>query len=215
MKRNIIGTAILAMGLVAAASAEAGVASLTKGQQIESPFMRVYGRSLPPIGHVVFCDRFPADCEQSGPKRARMQLTAERKADLRVINNLVNRMVRPVSDMDLYGRIENWTYPNGAGDCEDYVLLKQRLLIERGWPASSLLITVLRDENNEGHAVLTARTSMGDYLLDNKRAEIVTWNQSPYTFIKRQSGANPKNWVSLSRPGRNAAAKRTADTGAN
>lgn len=215
MKRNIIGTAILAMGIVAATNAQAGVASPTKGQQIESPFMRIYGRSLPPIGHVVFCKQFPTECKRSGPKRAQVQLTLEKKADLRAINNLVNRMVRPVSDMDLYGRIENWTYPNGAGDCEDYVLLKQRLLIERGWPASSLLITVLRDENDEGHAVLTARTSAGDFLLDNKRAEIMTWNQSPYTFIKRQSASNPKNWVSLSRPSRTVVAKRTADTGAN
>lgn len=215
MKQNIIGTGIIAIGLVATASAEAGVASATIGQRTESPFMRSFGRSLPPIGHVGFCSQFPAECKRSGPKRAQMELTIERKADLREINNLVNRMVRPVSDLALYGRIEHWTYPNGEGDCEDYVLLKQRLLIERGWPASSLLITVVRDEYNEGHAVLTVRTSMGDYLLDNKRAEIMTWNHSPYTFVKRQSGKNPKNWVSLSRPGRNSAAGRTAGTGAN
>jgi hypothetical protein len=32
----------------------------------------------------------------------------------------------------------------------------------RGWPESKLLITVVRDENNEGHAVLTVRTDEGD-----------------------------------------------------
>ncbi|GBE41963.1 hypothetical protein BMS3Bbin10_00019 [bacterium BMS3Bbin10] len=215
MKQIILGTAILAMGIVSATTAEAEFTTRTTGQEAHSPFMRVYGRSLPPIGHVVFCNQFPTECKQSGPKRVQVPLTSEKEADLRVINDLVNRMVRPVSDMDLYGRIENWTYPNGAGDCEDYVLLKQRLLIDRGWPASSLLITVLRDENDEGHAVLTVRTSMGDFLLDNKRADIRAWNQAPYTFIKRQSDSNPKNWVSLSSPGRSVAAKHTADTGAN
>ena len=215
MKRNILGTVILTMAIVAGTTAEADLASRTKGQEINSPFMRVYGRSLPPIGHVVFCDQFPTQCTRSRPKRAQVALTRDKKADLRAINNLVNRMVRPVSDMDLYGRIEHWTYPNGEGDCEDYVLLKRRLLIERGWPASALLITVVRDENNEGHAVLTVRTSKGDYLLDNKRAEIMTWNESRYTFIKRQSGRNPKVWVSLSIPSRNPVPKRTADTGAN
>jgi predicted transglutaminase-like cysteine proteinase len=214
MKRNYIGAAILALGLVTATTAKAELAALTVGQDASSPFMRIYGRSLPPIGHVGFCKQYPAECERTGPKRAKMELTFERKADLRTVNDLVNRMVRPVSDMNLYGRIEHWTYPNGAGDCEDYVLLKQRLLIERGWPVSSLLITVLRDENNEGHAVLTVRTSGGDFLLDNKRSEIMTWNDSHYTFVKRQSGRDPKVWVSLTRPGQ-WAPNRTAGTKAN
>jgi predicted transglutaminase-like cysteine proteinase len=142
-----------------------------------------------------------------------VELTHKRRADLREVNDLVNRMVRPVSDMSLYGRIEHWTYPNGEGDCEDYVLLKQRLLMERGWPAGALLITVVRDENNDGHAILTTRTSRGDFLLDNKRAEIMTWNDSPYAFVKRQSERDPKVWVSLTLPGRKLS-KPTADTGA-
>ena len=54
-----------------------------------------------------------------------------------------------MTDLDLYGRIEHWTYPAAMGDCEDYVLLKRRLLRERGWPSSALLITVVRDENNK------------------------------------------------------------------
>jgi transglutaminase-like cysteine proteinase BTLCP len=30
--------------------------------------------------------------------------------------------------------VERWSYPNdGYGDCEDYVLLKRRILIESGW----------------------------------------------------------------------------------
>ena len=213
MKRNILGAAVFTLGLIAATNAGAVNGELTLGQDASSPFMRIYGRSLPPIGHIGFCKQFPADCERNGPKRAKMELTLGSKADLRAVNNLVNRMVRPVSDMKLYGRIEHWTYPSGEGDCEDYVLLKQRLLIERGWPASSLLITVLRDENNEGHAVLMARTSRGDFLLDNKRAEIMTWNESHYSFVKRQSSRDPKVWVSLTRPGQRVP-NRTAGTSA-
>ena len=58
--------------------------------------------------------------------------------------------------------VEKWSYPDdGYGDCEDYVLLKRRLLAARGFPESTLLITVVRDENNEGHAVLTVRTDRG------------------------------------------------------
>jgi predicted transglutaminase-like cysteine proteinase len=83
--------------------------------------------------------------------------------------------------MAQFGVIERWTYPDlGMGDCEDYVLLKRRKLMELGWPQSALLITVVRDENGEGHAILTVRTTRGDYILDN-----------------RQSGKDPRQWVSL------------------
>lgn len=215
MKQKLLGAAILCIGILSTMTTASAYTSGTLGQDGSSPFMREFGRSLPPIGHVSFCRNNPGDCKRVGPKRATVELSLKRKADLRAVNDLVNRMVRPVSDMTLYGRIEHWAYPDGMGDCEDYVLLKQRLLMERGWPKSALLITVVRDENNEGHAILTARTSLGDYLLDNKRAEIMTWNESAYTFIKRQSDRNPKDWVSLTRPGRLPQQKTTADTGRN
>ena len=41
------------------------------------------------------------------------------------------------------------------GDCEDYVLLKRRMLIQSGWPREALLVTVMRNEQDEGPAVLT------------------------------------------------------------
>jgi predicted transglutaminase-like cysteine proteinase len=117
------------------------------------------------------------------------------------VNRYVNAAIAPVTDQDLYGKVEVWTYPTaGKGDCEDYVLLKRRMLIQRGWPESTLLITVVRDENNEGHAVLTARTDQGDLVLDNKRQEIVAWTKTGYIFIKQQSNRNPLVWTSLLPP---------------
>jgi predicted transglutaminase-like cysteine proteinase len=80
------------------------------------------------------------------------------------------------------------------------VLLKRRMLIERGWPESTLLITVVRDENGEGHAVLTARTDAGDLVLDNKRQQIVRWVDTPYTYVKQQTEGNPLVWASLMPP---------------
>jgi len=107
----------------------------------------------------------------------------------------------PVTDLELYGKVEYWTYPTkNKGDCEDYVLEKQRELMERGWPESTLLITVVRDENNEGHAVLTVRTDKGDLVLDNKRRDIMLFADTPYTYIKQQSERNPLVWISLLPP---------------
>ena len=100
-----------------------------------------------------------------------------------------------------YGKIDWWTYPvDNKGDCEDYVLEKRRRLIEHGWLESTLLITVVRDENNEGHAVLTVRTDEGDLILDNKRNDIASWAETPYTFVKAQSQRDPLHWVSLLPP---------------
>jgi predicted transglutaminase-like cysteine proteinase len=80
------------------------------------------------------------------------------------------------------------------------VLLKRRILIQRGWPATALLITVVRDESNEGHAVLTVRTDRGDFVLDNKVNHVKAWADTPYTFVKRQSARNPLVWISLLPP---------------
>ena len=99
--------------------------------------------------------------------------------------------------MEIYGQTEYWTIPVSKGDCEDYALLKRQRLMARGWPASSLLITVVRDEKGEGHAVLTARTVQGDFVLDNKVDEVKAWTRTPYDYVMRQSYLNPRIWMSL------------------
>jgi len=164
-------------------------------------FMGSFGNSLPPIGYVTFCRDHQAECRPSGLIVDREPLTPERWAELEQVNGFVNKTIKPVTDLELYGKVEYWNYPTqGKGDCEDYVLLKRRMLIERGWPESTLLITVVRDENGEGHAVLTVRTDAGDLVLDNKRQQIVRWTDTPYTYVKQQTEANPLVWASLMPP---------------
>jgi predicted transglutaminase-like cysteine proteinase len=38
----------------------------------------------------------------------------------------------------------------------------------RSSPAGRLLVTVVHDKNDKGHAVLTVTTDKGDYVLDNQ-----------------------------------------------
>ena len=164
-------------------------------------FMQAFGDTLPPIGYVTFCRENKDECRPGRRFADRVQLNSTKFRELAEVNNTVNDAVAPVTDLELYGKVEMWTYPQGGrGDCEDYVLLKRRTLIERGWPESTLLITVVRDENNEGHAVLTVRTDQGDFVLDNKRREVLQWAATSYTFIKRQSERNPLVWISLLPP---------------
>ena len=128
----------------------------------------------------------------------RFDAKAPRLTELDDVNTSINRAIEPVTDLELYGVSDYWTLPqNGKGDCEDYALLKRHVLIEAGWPASSLLMTVVLDEKNDGHAVLTARTAQGDFILDNKTDEIKLWHDTPYRFVMRQSYLDPKAWVAL------------------
>ncbi len=159
--------------------------------------MRVFGQAIAPFGAVQFCETYPAECTSAPMREQRFQATPERLSELDVINRHVNKIIQPMTDMEIYGVSERWVIPVDRGDCEDYGLLKRRMLMARGWPASTLLMTVVRDEQGEGHAVLTARTAQGDFILDNKVDAVKLWNQTPYDYVMRQSFIDPKVWVSL------------------
>lgn len=164
-----------------------------------------YSETLPPIGYVTFCASNKNECISYGLfekfQAPKLKVTAQLWTRLHQINLSVNKAVKPMSDEELYGRPEYWTYPTNAGDCEDYLLQKKRLLQEAGLPDNALRITVALDENGQGHAVLTVTTEGGDYILDNRRDDIRLWNETGYTFLKRQSAHNPKHWVALAKAG--------------
>lgn len=160
-------------------------------------FMRIYGSAQPPFGFVRFCDAYPLECSSPSSGDSRYSATPERLSELDSVNRAVNTDIEPATDLEIYGVTEHWTMPVSRGDCEDYALMKRRRLLTLGWPASALLITVVRDEKNEGHAVLTARTTQGDFILDNKVESVKLWNQTPYHFVMRQSYIDPRVWVSL------------------
>lgn len=171
-----------------------------------SSSMRTGAETPPPFGYVGFCRRHPGECDGSITSPSRVTLTDARWRQLQRINSQVNSEVRPVEDSVLYDRPEWWSYPSArGGDCEDFVLLKRRRLIEAGWPADALLIAVVRQRNGEGHAVLLAVTEEGEYVLDNQSRRIVTWEDAPYTWVKRQSRHHPFVWVRVER-GRDKAA---------
>jgi predicted transglutaminase-like cysteine proteinase len=166
-----------------------------------SLFTVAYGETLPPVGFVNFCAANNTECAtySVGEKLSSQHIgmTPDRWNMLYQVNTFVNGKIKPVSDQELYGVAERWVIPSTAGDCEDYVLLKKQALEKLGVASKSLQITVVLDERNEGHAVLTVSTEEGDYILDNRRNDILLWNDTNYTFLKRQSADNPKKWVAL------------------
>ena len=166
-----------------------------------TPIALEMGNTRAPLGWADFCRKNSADCDTADGHAREVMITSRSWALLLGINTKVNKEIEPVSDMDHWGIVESWDYPiDGKGDCEDYVLEKRRQLIKAGMPREALLVTVVRDLENEGHAVLTVRTDIGDLVLDNKRQQILPWTATGYRYIKRQSATNPNLWVALGAP---------------
>ncbi len=203
-------SALLVLAGVALVAAPAGravagdtTASLGGSSSIDerSVYAVVGEPTRPPIGWVEFCIEYKPECTTQPSSPRDVVLTQKAWADIVKVNAWVNEAIKPVTDVEHWGVIERWNYPDdGYGDCEDYVLLKRRMLVQAGWPREALLITVVRDKKGDGHAVLTVKTDHGEFILDNQEPQVLPWNKTGYRFVKRQSQSDPNMWVSLGEP---------------
>lgn len=169
------------------------------GSAIAGPSnMQTNGRTTQPVGHYELCKRLPVECNTKTANQAPVELTRSLWAEIVAINNDVNTSITPRTDMEMWGVEEYWSYPDtGFGDCEDYALEKRRRLMQLGVPAGDLLLTVARQPNGEGHAILTVRTSLGEFILDNLDTRVLAWNETDYTYLKRQSERNSGVWIAI------------------
>jgi predicted transglutaminase-like cysteine proteinase len=193
---------ILARVLAAATLVVAGLATpAAQASGDQRLFIAVGAPTQPSIGWAGFCTEYAPECESKPLEPRDVVLTPKAWKDLARINTWVNESVWPLTDMDHWGVVERWNYPDdGYGDCEDYVLLKRKLLLQAAWPRQALLITVVRDRNGDGHAVLTVKTDKGEFILDNQNPEILLWSETGYRFVKRQSQSDPNLWIGLGDP---------------
>ena len=194
LSKAVIASALLTGGLIALHAPSAAGA-------MQSTFAPVGAPTSVPYGWVDFCQRYRGECEAPELTATDVVLTPKTMKEIERVNQWVNSNITPMSDMEHWGVVDQWDYPtDGKGDCEDYALLKRKLLIEEGLPRQALLMTVVKDLNNEGHAVLTVKTNKGDFILDNMRDDVRAWTQTGYRFVKRQSQTNENIWVSIGAP---------------
>jgi len=95
------------------------------------------------------------------------------------VNRAVNMAIRPTSDWVQYGVADFWASPlqtlgSGAGDCEDYAIVKYVVLRELGILADDLRLIIVQDEKREtGHAVVAVRYEQRWLILDNRTMAIL------------------------------------------
>jgi predicted transglutaminase-like cysteine proteinase len=192
----------LARSVAASAIVLAALAAPVVSNADERPlFVSIGETAKPPIGWIEFCVEYEPECKTKPTQPRDVVLTTQAWKDLERVNLFVNTHVKPMTDMEHWGVVERWNYPDdGYGDCEDYVLQKRRLLMAAGWPREALLITVVRDKRGDGHAILTVKTDKGEFILDNQNDQILLWSDTGYRFVKRQSQSDQNLWVSLGDP---------------
>jgi len=156
------------------------------------------GEARPVWGWVDFCRRYAGECAGGRVAAKDVHLDPRVWSALVDVNRSVNTAIEPVTDQEHWGVADRWDIPaDGKGDCEDYVLLKRKMLVERGFPRQALLVTVVVDGHGDGHAVLTVKTDHGDFVLDNMRDDILAWVKTGYRFVKRQSQEDQNRWVAI------------------
>jgi predicted transglutaminase-like cysteine proteinase len=188
----------------AATAALGGIMSVIQPTTAGAPDLRyaaVGGRSSVPFGWVDFCARYEGECAGERLPAVDINWSARAQQDVGRVNLWVNAHVAPTSDPSHWNLVDRWDYPlDGKGDCEDFALLKRKMLIEMGYPRQALLMTVVKDEHQEGHALLTVRTNAGEFALDNLSDETKPWAETGYRFVKRQSQEDPNIWVTIGEP---------------
>jgi predicted transglutaminase-like cysteine proteinase len=195
------GTAALVVSVGGSAASDR-TASLGGGAPSErTVYVAVGEPARAPIGWVEFCVEYKTECATKSTAPRDVVLTPKAWADMVKVNAWVNNNIKPVTDLEHWGVVERWNYPDdGQGDCEDYVLLKRRMLVQAGWPREALLVTVVRDKRGDGHAVLTVKTNRGEFILDNQEPQVLSWTKTGYRFVKRQSQSDPNAWIALGEP---------------
>ena len=188
------------------AAAVAGALALTlaprvSAEPLKASFASVGDETSVPYGWVDFCSRYAGECKDDDRAPQPIHLTVGAMKTIERINLTVNHEIEAVSDMDHWGVVDQWDYPtDGRGDCEDFALLKRKLLMKAGFPRQALLMTVVKEADGEGHAILTVKTDQGEFALDNLEDAVKPWNATPYRFVKRQSEKNQNVWVAIGAP---------------
>lgn len=179
--------------LAATLSLSSIVVAAMAGNAVAGPFMVEKGPTLAPFGHVEFCLHTRVACAaRTGV--AVVDLSPNNSALLDEVNRSVNAEIVPKNDPS---SVQDWQISPPAGDCNDYAVTKQHELVSNGLSTTAVRLAVAKMPDGEGHLVVVVKTSQGDEVLDNRTDDITRWDQTDLTWLKVESGSDPKLWRRL------------------
>lgn len=143
------------------------------------------------------------DCGRKNEGFAKMVGAARKEgflAKLDRVNRGVNGLIAYKRDKAVYGSLDHWAKPaeilkRGAGDCEDFAILKMAALVDAGIPPHSMSLVVLQDsQKGVFHAVLSVATGSGIFILDNVRNTVVKDTSLP-SYVPLYSFSTDRAWI--------------------
>lgn len=172
-------------------------------------------RNFPVAGRWAKVYRQISDCADQaacGKNGAILSALAVRSRDgkfldkLVAVNRAVNTMIAYRKDEAVYGNLDYWAKPaeilsRGAGDCEDFAILKMAALIEADVPAQSMSLVVLQDSSRGVfHAVLSIATQSGTFILDNLSNDVLR-DGALKSYVPLYSFSTDRAWIHGAKPG--------------
>ncbi|MCZ8102456.1 MAG: transglutaminase-like cysteine peptidase [Burkholderiales bacterium] len=123
-----------------------------------------------------------------------------RRTLIRAVNRSVNATIRYQTDAAVWGSEDYWASPQetmarGAGDCEDYALLKLAMLAALGVPETEMTVVVVKDLSRSiGHAILAVKAGEGYDVLDNL-TDAVRRDAEIDTYVPLYSIGHAGAWI--------------------
>lgn len=193
---------LCALAVLMPRAADANSTTLTLGHQV--PKQEVFAAAKK------YCEDHKEQCA-SAPTAEVVAMNSTRLWELAWVNAVVNISIELEAEEP---GIDIWRDSRDVqkGDCDEFVLIKRRILIEKyHWPPSALLPTIVKvkKEHAEAHLVLVARTDEGDRVLDSYNSEEslpLLWHEMDYDrWIMQRSALDPRTWYWIVPPSRQTA----------
>jgi len=157
-------------------------ATLVSTGEISAKWRELQSRILADEKMIAACRSNESTCSQATRRFlsiVKLGRKHEGRARLGWLNRAVNMAIKPANDWAQYGYDDYWASPlqtlgNGAGDCEDYAIVKYVALRELGVGADDLRIVIVRDDKRlTEHAVVAVRSDRKWLVLDNRTMAIL------------------------------------------
>jgi predicted transglutaminase-like cysteine proteinase len=158
-------------------------------EEIASQWSDLQSRILADEKTIASCRLDEASCSPAARRFLSLVETGgrnERRTQLGKINRAVNLAIRPASDWAQYGYADFWASPlqtlaSGAGDCEDYAIVKYVALRALGIAESDLRLMIVRDDKHQTeHAIVAVRDEQKWLILDNRTMFIINAEDARY-----------------------------------